>query len=79
LQVGNDVKFPCGGRLRNSRVKVVAFLKIHVNDVVAADNAVQRHRVSVHIDAVERRDFSRQRQDVAHDILEIPELPRQLC
>src|SRR5262245_56588332 len=72
LEVSHNLQPAGGSRLADARRKVVAFLEIDVNDMVAAAGAFQRHSPAVDIDPIQRWDFTGQRNDVADDVFEIP-------
>jgi hypothetical protein len=44
-------------------VEVIPFLEIHIDDMVAANDAIQRNRVALYVYPPDRRDLARQRHE----------------
>ena len=58
----------------DSSVQVVSLFKVHIDDVIAPDDAVQGDRIAIHVDSIKRRNFAGKRNEMIGDLLKIPEL-----
>jgi hypothetical protein len=77
-EVSHDVSAAIGGGLGNPRLQIEALLEVDVDDVIAADHAVKRQRLPVHIDPVQAWQLARLRQQVARNVLKVGELVGEL-
>jgi len=66
------------GEATDARVEIESLLEVHVDQVIAADAPVERHRLAVDVDALQLRKLASGRQEVLRDILEIAELVEQI-
>src|SRR5262245_30898184 len=78
FEVGHDVVSAGGSSLSDTSREIKTLFEIDVDDVITTGDAGQGNRIAVHIDAIDRRDFTRQRHDVASNALEILKLTGQL-
>src|SRR5262245_7454783 len=58
LQMLDNFRSALGGSLANSRVEVVSFLEVNVDDVISADAAIQGNGAAIHVDSVKRRNLA---------------------
>src|SRR5216117_3332253 len=71
LQVFHNVGPPLHLRALDSRLQIVTFLKIDIDDMVAASGSAERQRLAINIDSLERRDIRGRWLNAICNILEI--------
>jgi hypothetical protein len=77
LQMVDNFRSPFGGSLANSRVEVVSFLEVHVDDVIPADAAVEGNGAPIHLNSLKRRNLARRGHDIFGDFLKILQLVQE--
>ena len=58
--------------------EIEPLLEVDVDEVIAADRAVERQRAAEDVDALQARHLARLRHQVLRDVFEIVELAREL-
>jgi len=74
LEVFHNVGPPLRLRALDSRLQIVTFLKIDIDDMVAASGSAERQGLAIDIDSLERRDICGRWFDAICNILEIFQL-----
>src|SRR5207249_12266438 len=74
LEVFHNVGQPLRLRALDSRLQIVTFLKIDIDDMVAASGSAERQGLAIDIDSLERRDICGRWFDAICNILEIFQL-----
>jgi hypothetical protein len=67
-----------GEGLGDTRRKIEPLLEVDINEMVAADRAIQRQCSAEDIDAAQSREIARLRKQVLRDLLEVVQLSREL-
>ena len=67
----HDFRPSCCLRLLDASVEIVPFFEVDIENMVAADHAVQGHGIAVDVNALQYGDFSGEWHNVARNLLKI--------